>query len=116
MSCQSSFNATSSADLTDRTRPTRASCGTNPKASPAHRYGEKYRAIDAAVGKQGLYITVLLRLSPLIPFGVNNYLCGCTQIRLWQWVLGTWVGVLPGTTAYCNLGAIGKEVRLAVSM
>ena len=73
-------------------------------------YGEKYRAIDAAVARRGLYITVLLRLSPLIPFGINNYLCGCTEIKVWQWVLGTFLGVLPGTTTYCYLGSISKEL------
>ena len=73
-------------------------------------YGDKYRAIDAAVAKRGLYITVLLRLSPLIPFGVNNYLCGCTRIKVWQWVVGTFLGVLPGTSTYCYLGSIAKEL------
>ena len=73
-------------------------------------YGDKYRAIDAAVSKRGLYITVLLRLSPLIPFGVNNYLCGCTRIKVWQWVVGTFLGVLPGTSTYCYLGSIAKEL------
>ena len=73
------------------------------------RYGNKFDAIDKAVSKKGLQTTVLLRLSPIIPFGVNNYLCGCTGIKLWQWVLGTWIGVLPGTTAYCNVGALGKS-------
>jgi len=72
------------------------------------RYGNKFDAIDRAVSKKGLQTTILLRLSPIIPFGVNNYLCGCTGIKLWQWVLGTWIGVLPGTTAYCNVGALGK--------
>lgn len=73
------------------------------------RYGNKFDAIDRAVSKKGLQTTILLRLSPIIPFGVNNYLCGCTGIKLWQWVLGTWIGVLPGTTAYCNVGALGKS-------
>ena len=72
------------------------------------KYGRKYRAIDAAVGKQGLRITILLRLSPIIPFGINNYVCGVTSIKLWQWVVGTFVGVFPGTMTYCHMGALGK--------
>lgn len=75
------------------------------------RYGRKFDAIDAAVSRKGLQTTILLRLSPIIPFGINNYLCGCTDIKLWQWVLGTWVGVLPGTTAYCNVGSLGKKMN-----
>ena len=78
-----------------------------------HKYfGKKYDAIDRAVGKQGFKIILLLRLSPIIPFGINNYICGCTQMRFWDFVLGTWLGILPGTTAYCNLGAIGESVRV----
>ena len=73
------------------------------------KYGAKYDAIDRAVGKDGFKITLLLRLSPIIPFGFNNYLCGCTQMKLWEFVLGTFLGVLPGTTAYCNMGAMGKQ-------
>mmetsp|Transcript_16616 Transcript_16616/g.47303 ORF Transcript_16616/g.47303 Transcript_16616/m.47303 type:complete len:265 (+) Transcript_16616:53-847(+) len=72
------------------------------------KYGKKYDAIDSAVSKEGLKITLLLRLSPIVPFGINNYLCGVTKMKLWEFVLGTWLGVLPGTTAYCNLGAMGK--------
>ena len=74
-------------------------------------FGKKYQAIDRAVGKQGFKIILLLRLSPIIPFGINNYICGCTQMRFWDFVIGTWLGILPGTTAYCNLGAIGESVR-----
>ena len=73
-------------------------------------YGNKYLAIDRAVREDGFRIILLLRLSPIIPFGINNYLCGCTDMKLWQFGLGTWLGVLPGTTAYCNLGAMGKTV------
>jgi len=32
-------------------------------------------AIDAAIGKDGLKVVCLLRLSPLLPFGTLNYLC-----------------------------------------
>eukprot|EP00939_MAST-03C_sp_MAST-3C-sp1_P004291 g4291.t1 len=74
------------------------------------KYGNTYDAIDTAVSKKGLQTTILLRLSPLIPFGVNNYLCGCTDIELWKWIVGTWIGVLPGTTAYCYFGSLGKTI------
>mmetsp|Transcript_4496 Transcript_4496/g.5211 ORF Transcript_4496/g.5211 Transcript_4496/m.5211 type:complete len:246 (+) Transcript_4496:139-876(+) len=74
------------------------------------RYGRKFTAIDKAVGEDGLRITLLLRLSPIIPFGINNYLCGCTGMKVSEFVIGTWLGVLPGTTAYCNMGSMGKQV------
>jgi len=79
-----------------------------------HYFGKKYDAISKAVGKQGFKIIVLLRLSPIIPFGINNYICGCTEMRFWDFVIGTWIGILPGTTAYCNLGAIGGSIGESV--
>jgi uncharacterized membrane protein YdjX (TVP38/TMEM64 family) len=74
------------------------------------KYGKKFEAIDKAVSEDGLKITLLLRLSPLIPFGINNYMCGCTRMKVWQFVVGTFFGVLPGTTVYCHMGAMGKMV------
>ena len=35
---------------------------------------------------------------------------------VWKWVVGTWVGVLPGTAAYCNLAAMGKTMRKNTTM
>lgn len=74
------------------------------------KFGKKFEAIDKAVSEDGLKVTLLLRLSPLIPFGINNYMCGCTRIKVWEFVVGTFFGVLPGTTVYCHMGAMGKMV------
>ena len=43
---------------------------------------EKFAAIDQAIGKQGWKMVALLRLSPLIPFNLSNYLYGLTAIEL----------------------------------
>ncbi len=69
---------------------------------------KKFRAIDAAIGKQGWKIVSLLRLSPLIPFNVSNYFYGVTSIGFLPYVLASFVGMLPGTLLYAYLGAIGQ--------
>ena len=54
----------------------------------------KYRAVDKAIGKDGWQVVVLLRLSPIIPFNLQNYALGVTAIPFWQY-LGATGGILP---------------------
>lgn len=68
----------------------------------------RFQAIDRAVGKKGWRIVVLLRLSPLVPFNLQNYLYGLTAIRFWPYVVASWIGMLPGTLLYVYLGAAGR--------
>jgi uncharacterized membrane protein YdjX (TVP38/TMEM64 family) len=69
---------------------------------------EKFRAIDEAVRAKGWKVVALLRLSPLVPFSLSNYLYGLTAIRFWPYVLASWVAMLPGTVLYVYLGAAGR--------
>jgi len=71
---------------------------------------EKFRAIDAAIGQKGWKIVGLLRLSPIVPFSISNYLYGLTAVRFWPYVLASWVGMLPGTVLYVYLGAAGRTL------
>lgn len=66
----------------------------------------RFAAIDAAVGENGLKIVALLRLSPVIPFNVSNYALGLTRVRAGDYVLGSWLGMFPGTVLYVYLGSL----------
>src|SRR4029453_13300105 len=72
------------------------------------RKNRKFGALDDAIGDEGWKIVGLLRLSPLIPFNVSNYLYGVTSIGFWPYLLASFVGMLPGTLLYAYLGAIGQ--------
>ena len=65
-------------------------------------------AIDRAIGEGGWRVVALLRLSPLVPFNLQNYLYGLTAIRFWPCVLTSWVAMLPGTVVYVYLGHAGR--------
>jgi uncharacterized membrane protein YdjX (TVP38/TMEM64 family) len=54
-------------------------------------------------------MVALLRLSPLLPFNLSNYLYGVTKISFWPYVAASWVGMIPGTFLYVYLGAAGKQ-------
>lgn len=70
----------------------------------------KFKAIDKAIGRNSLKIVTLLRLSPLLPLALSNYLYGLTSVDLGSYVLGSWAGMLPGTIAYVAAGSYGREL------
>ena len=51
---------------------------------------------------------LLLRLSPLFPFNVQNYLYGVTGIGFGQCLAATFFGIMPGTLLYVYIGAAGR--------
>ncbi|MDQ3563503.1 MAG: TVP38/TMEM64 family protein [Pseudomonadota bacterium] len=67
----------------------------------------KFQAVDKAVTEEGWKVVLLLRLSPLVPFNLQNYFFGITQIKFWHYILATFVGIIPGVMLYLYLGAIG---------
>jgi uncharacterized membrane protein YdjX (TVP38/TMEM64 family) len=79
------------------------------KVEAAAKHDPKFAAMDEAIGKQGWKMVALLRLSPLLPFNLSNYLYGVTKIGFWPYLAASWVGMLPGTFLYVYIGAAGKE-------
>jgi len=68
----------------------------------------RFGAIDRAIGAEGWKIVCLLRLSPVVPYNLSNYLYGLTSVRFVPYVIASWLGMLPGTVMYVYLGAAGK--------
>jgi len=66
----------------------------------------RFAAIDRAVGQQGFKIVLLTRLSPVFPFNLLNYAFGVTRVRFRDYVLGSLLGMLPGTVMYVYLGSL----------
>ena len=64
-------------------------------------------AIDKAVAEEGWKIVGLLRLSPLVPFNLQNYLFGATGIPFLHFVAATFFGIIPGTALYIYFGVLG---------
>jgi uncharacterized membrane protein YdjX (TVP38/TMEM64 family) len=74
------------------------------------RDNKKFAAIDKAIGKDSFKVVLLLRLSPLLPLSLSNYLYGLTSVDFVPYVLGSWLGQLPGTFAYVSAGSYGRKV------
>jgi len=73
----------------------------------AHRH-EKFAAIDRAIRQKGWKVVALLRLSPVVPFSLSNYLYGLTAVDFWPYLLASWLAMLPATVLYVALGAAGR--------
>lgn len=71
------------------------------------RKSSKFKAIDSAVAEKGWQVVALMRLSPVIPFSLSNYLYGLTAVRFLPYVVASAAGMLPGTVLYVSLGAAG---------
>ena len=73
----------------------------------------KFAAIDNAIGEDSFRVVALLRLSPLLPFALSNYLYGLTSVKFRPYVLASWLGMLPGTFAYVSAGSVGMTLMEA---
>lgn len=71
---------------------------------------ERFRAIDEAVAAEGWKIVGLTRLSPVFPFNLLNYAFGLTRVRLRDYVLASWIGMIPGTVMYVYLGSLAGDL------
>ncbi len=85
------------------------------KVSSMARRNQRFGAIDQAIGEGGWRIVALLRLSPAIPFNLQNYLYGLTPIRFWPCVLTSFLFMMPGTLLYVYLGYVGGQGLAAAS-
>lgn len=65
-------------------------------------------AIDRALRAEGWKAVALLRLSPVIPFAVKNYLFGVSRVGLRDYLVGTLIGKIPGALVFTALGATGR--------
>jgi uncharacterized membrane protein YdjX (TVP38/TMEM64 family) len=64
---------------------------------------------DQLVARHGILAVLFVRMVPVIPFTAVNYGAGLTALTMRSYLLGTAVGMLPGTVAYVALGAYGTD-------
>ncbi len=68
------------------------------------RFGERLRAVDAGLKKDGAFYLFTLRLVPLVPFFAVNLVMGLTPLRTWTFYWVSQLGMLAGTVVYVNAG------------
>lgn len=66
--------------------------------------GKKLNRLSEALRQRGLVAMAAVRLVPLAPFAVEGVVAGAIRIKLWHFVVGTFIGMLPGVLAATVFG------------
>ena len=56
-------------------------------------------------------LILILRLMPLVPYNALNYACGVMNVSLREYVVATFVGIVPATLIMVNLGEKALDMR-----
>ncbi|KAK8988023.1 hypothetical protein V6N11_065622 [Hibiscus sabdariffa] len=70
----------------------------------------QFQLIAIAIQRSGFKIVLLLRLAPLVPFSVLNYLLSVTPISFGEYILASWLGMVPLTVALVYAGTTLKDL------
>jgi uncharacterized membrane protein YdjX (TVP38/TMEM64 family) len=71
-------------------------------------------AIDRAVEVEGLRLVFLLRLSPIVPFILLNYVLGISRVA-YRDFLGGLVGMVPAAVMYAYAGRVAGDLATLAS-
>jgi uncharacterized membrane protein YdjX (TVP38/TMEM64 family) len=71
----------------------------------------KLRVIDQVVANNSWKIVALIRLSPFLTFGLQNYLFGLSGVRSLPYVTASLVGIIPSTALCIYVGAAGHLMQ-----
>ncbi|KAM7256486.1 hypothetical protein ACFE04_012227 [Oxalis oulophora] len=70
----------------------------------------KFQAVAVAIRRDGFKIVLLLRLVPLLPFNMMNYLLSVTPVHVGHYMLASWFGMMPITFALVYIGTTLKDL------
>lgn len=75
------------------------------------RYGHNLalKKFQQGIANRALLFVMAVRFNPVTPFNIENYLFGLTVINWRPYLLGTVVGIIPGTVAYTWVGVTGAN-------
>lgn len=73
------------------------------------KFSKHLSLINRGVAEEGAFYLFGLRVVPVVPYFVVNFVMALTPIRLWTYYWVTQLGMLPGTMLYVNSGQqLGK--------
>jgi uncharacterized membrane protein YdjX (TVP38/TMEM64 family) len=69
------------------------------------RFGDRLAALNAGIAKEGGFYLFTLRLVPVFPFFLVNLVPAFLGVPLRTYVLGTFIGIIPGSLVYAGVGS-----------
>ncbi|WP_299193842.1 bifunctional TVP38/TMEM64 family protein/FAD-dependent oxidoreductase [uncultured Erythrobacter sp.] len=75
------------------------------------RFGERLKAINSGLERDGAFYLFTLRMIPAVPFFVINLVMGLTRIKTLTFVIVSQIGMLLGTIVFVNLGTRLAEIE-----
>ncbi|MEE9375691.1 MAG: TVP38/TMEM64 family protein [Rhizobiaceae bacterium] len=69
----------------------------------------RFNAVNEAIRDEGWKVVFLLRLSPALPFSLQNWFLGLTPVGFWPSQIATFFGIMPGTLLYIWVASLGGE-------
>jgi pyruvate/2-oxoglutarate dehydrogenase complex dihydrolipoamide dehydrogenase (E3) component/uncharacterized membrane protein YdjX (TVP38/TMEM64 family) len=80
------------------------------------RFGDRLKAINRGIEKEGAFYLFALRLVPAFPFFLINLAMGLTPIRTWTFYWVSQLGMLAGTIVYIYAGTTLGEFRISLEL
>lgn len=75
----------------------------------ARKAGGRLKQLIDGVEAESWRFIAFVRLVPLFPFNLLNYALGLTRIKLFHFIVTSYICMLPGSIAFTYLGYAGRE-------
>ncbi len=73
--------------------------------------GGRLARLESSFREHGFLAVLTARLVPVLPYTLINYGSGASAVRRRDYLLGSALGMVPGSLAYSALGAWGTDLR-----
>lgn len=76
----------------------------------SRRLAGRWQAMDAELRQGAVFYMFAIRLVPVLPYGLVNFVAGLTSIRFRDYLLGTALGTVPSVLPFVLLGSSGVQM------
>jgi len=76
-----------------------------PERTVQRLAGDRLDDVVKALRRHGLMAMLAVRIIPVAPFAVEGLIAGALPIKVWDYTLGTFLGMLPGVLATSVFGS-----------